>query len=182
MCVQILGRALPAGTLLGSSRWALPNPASNGLHPAGPQYVLQECSEILQGRGPCWANTKNYCLGFFFCALFPLAICWPKRIHNKFGYSCLRRASSILYHNDRVSKIYFWSQELLSNVWSKLDWLISILPIRRRLSGSGRSHELHIKWPTFDSRVLWTLKKFRAFVLAYYVHLLSVRGAEGRHR
>ena len=81
------------------SRWALPNPASNGLHPAGPQYVLQECSEILQGCGPCWANTKNYCLGFFFCALFPLAICWTKRIHNKFGYSCLRWASSILYHN-----------------------------------------------------------------------------------
>ena len=65
MCVQILGRALPAGTLLGSSRWALPNPASNGLHPAGPQYVLQECSEILRGRGPWWANTKSYCLGFF---------------------------------------------------------------------------------------------------------------------
>ena len=47
------------------SRWALPNPASNGLHPAGPQYVLQECSEILQGRGPYWANTKSDCLGFF---------------------------------------------------------------------------------------------------------------------
>ena len=68
------------------------------------------------------------------------------------------------------------------NVRSELEWLISILPIRRRLSGSGRSHELHIKGPAFDSSVLWTLKKFRAFVLAYYVHLLSVRGAEGRHR
>ena len=65
------------------------------------------------------------------------------------------------------------------NVRSELEWLISILPIRRRLSGSGRSHELHIQGPAFDSSVLWTLKKFRAFVLAYYVHLLSVRGAEG---
>ena len=71
MCVQILGRALPAGTLLGSSCWALPNPASNGLHPAGPQYVLQECSEILQGRGPCWANTQSYCLGFFLRLISP---------------------------------------------------------------------------------------------------------------
>ena len=64
----------------------------------------------------------------------------------------------------------------LSQVFKQLEWLISTLPKKafERQIKWGRLHELHIMSSTYDSSVLKTLKKFRAFVPAYYLHLCQL--------